>query len=552
MKKFIEKKFFVILIVILLTAAFLRFWRTGSNPPSLTWDETAWGYNAYTLGMDGKDEFGRSWPVQYLESFGDFKPPVYAYLDIIPVKVFGLNEFSTRFPSALFGTLTVLVTFFLVKRLFNKSENATQYALLSSLVLAFSPWHIMLSRAAFEANVATFFLVSGVWAFLAGVQERGRFLIISAISFALSMYTFNTSRVFTPLIVLVLVIAFGSRLLKIKKETLIAATLGLLIFLPIFGFLLSPQASLRFREVNIFSNIDIIKTANQEILNDNGSLFSKLIHNRRVLFATEYLVHYFDNLNPLFLFTRGDGNPKFSIQSVGQMYLWESAFLVIGTLFLFRKREGNWWIIPVWLLIGIVPAATARETPHALRIETTLPTFQIVVAYGLFQVLSLLGRLKLKVMSLKINMVIFILFLGICIFNFLYFAHQYFNQYPYEFSSEWQYGYKESIVYAASVEKKYDEIYVTSNLGRPYIYYLFYNQVDPAFFRKTAKIARDPFGFVKVLSYGKYRFPENFVYAKEKNKKILYIGTPYDIPTGAKILKTFKLLDGNPVLIAYE
>src|SRR5258706_13239084 len=98
-----------LLLFVVLIAAFLRFYQLGVNPPSLTWDETAWGYNAYSLGIDGKDEFGRFLPYDYLESFGDFKPPMYAYLDIIPVKIFGLNAFSTRFPSAFLGVATVLM-----------------------------------------------------------------------------------------------------------------------------------------------------------------------------------------------------------------------------------------------------------------------------------------------------------------------------------------------------------------------------------------------------------------------------------------------------------
>src|SRR3989338_9833529 len=134
------KRQYLILILIILLAAFLRFWQLGENPPSLTWDEAAWGYNAYSLGIDGKDEFGRFLPLNYLESFGDFKPPVYAYLDIIPVKFLGLNEFAVRFPSALFGVLTVLLTYFLVKRLFPQSKQKENYAFVSSLFLAISPW----------------------------------------------------------------------------------------------------------------------------------------------------------------------------------------------------------------------------------------------------------------------------------------------------------------------------------------------------------------------------------------------------------------------------
>ena len=108
---------FVILIIVI--ASFLRFFAISTNPPSLTWDEASWGYNAYSIGIDGRDEFGRFLPLTYLESFGDFKPPVYAYLSVLPVKIFGLNEFSTRFASAFFGVLTILLTYFLTKKIFN-------------------------------------------------------------------------------------------------------------------------------------------------------------------------------------------------------------------------------------------------------------------------------------------------------------------------------------------------------------------------------------------------------------------------------------------------
>lgn len=540
MKRYLNNKLLIILIVLL--ACFLRFNHLNSNPPSLTWDEAAWGYNAYTLGVDGKDEFGRFLPIDYLESFGDFKPPMYAYLDVIPVRILGLNEFSARFPSAFFGTLTVFFTYLLVKRFFYNSKDKEKYALLSAFILAISPWHILLSRAAFEANVATFFIVLGVWAFLKGVQDRKWFLIISAISFALSIYTFNTARVVSPILVIVLAVIFRKRLFEIKKQTILAIVIGLIFVLPTVRFLLSPQAGLRFKEVNIFSDIGIVKTANQEIKNDNNSFFSKVIHNRRVLYSIDYLNHYLDNLSPTFLFIKGDGNPKFSIQDVGQMYIWDIMFFVSGIFILFKKREGAWWLIPIWLLIGIIPAATARETPHALRIEASLPTFQILVAYGLVNLLNSIKKYK----NLIVGILLFLLFL-----NSLYFYHDYFYQYPVDYSGEWQYGYKDSIEYVKSVEKNYDHIQITTDLGRPYIYYLFYNKTSPDFFRKTAKINRDVFGFVSIKGFDKYEFLDTFKYSDSTNKKILYIGKPYNLPNNIHVLKTFYLLNGKSVLVAY-
>src|SRR5258706_8007267 len=344
----------IILLLIIAIAIFLRFFQLNVNPPSLTWDETAWGYNAYALGIDGKDEFGRFLPHDYLESFGDFKPPMYAYLDIIPVKIFGLNTFSVRFPSAFFGVATVLMTYFLTKSIFYNSKNKKYYALAASLFLAVSPWHIMLSRAAFEANIATFFIVTGVFFFLNAMQSIKNkqvfwYLVLSFLSLVASVYTFNTSRVVAPLLALALITIFHKKILKVKKQFILASIVGFLFLLPTIPFLLSPQARLRFQEVNIFSDSSVIKTSNQEIANDRNTWWSKVIHNRRFAYSVEFLKHYFDNLSPDFLFIKGDGNPKFSTQDVGEMYLWDLPFFVAGIIFLFRKKEGYWWIIPLCL-----------------------------------------------------------------------------------------------------------------------------------------------------------------------------------------------------------
>jgi len=570
MKRIINNK--ILLLFIITLAAFLRFYQLGENPPSLTWDEAAWGYNAYSLGIDGKDEFGRFLPLDYLESFGDFKPPMYVYLDILPIKLLGLNEFATRFPSALFGTLTVLLTYFLVLRIFNHkssiiNHHSEKIALFSSLFLAISPWHIMLSRAAFEANVAAFFIVLGVLLFLKAslgaasfspgrwnpIDTSGVYFIFSIISFVLSMYTFNTARVVAPLLILVLAFGFRKRLLAMKRQVLTAVVIGSIFIAPLAMFLFTPQAKLRFQEVNIFSNIAIVERANQEILNDNNAPWSKLIHNRRFAYGVEYLKHYLDNLSPSFLFIKGDGNPKFSTQDVGELYLWDLPFFILGIFLLIRQKVGYWWIVPLWLLLGIVPAGVARETPHALRIESSLPMFQIIVAYGFVCFLTSVKELNLRFANYDPRKISYLLIIASCFFlflNFVYFYHGYFSHYARIYSGEWQYGYKEAISYVSAIEKSYDKIVFTTDLGRPYIYFLFYKKYPPQKFRKEADITREVFGFVHVNSFDKYVFAKDLsqYYGKGNN---LYIDTPGKIPGSAKVQKVFYLLNQKESLIAY-
>lgn len=535
-----------ILILVLIAAFFLRFQDLDKNPPSLTWDEVAWGYNAYSLGIDFKDEFGKFLPISYLESFGDFKPPLYAYLSIIPIRLFGLNGFSVRFISAFFGVLTVLITYLLIKKIFENKD----IALLSSFLLAISPWHIMLSRAAFEANLASFFIVFGVYLFLAGMERKG-YLFFSLTSFVLSMYTFNTSRIVSPLLVLGLFFFYRKNLINRKTETTISAFLAFLLFIPLAMFLLTPQAQLRFTEVNIFSDPNVVERANREIENDKNSLWSKMIHNRRFAYGVEFLHHYFDNLNPQFLFIKGDGNPKFSIQDVGEMYIWEIPFFVSGVLFLFRRREGKWLIIPYWLVIGLIPAGTARETPHALRIEAALPTFQVLSAYGIYQLTKLLNNINLG--TFQIKKVFIFLVSSVILINFTYFYHNLMDHYPNEFAGEWQFGYKEVIDYVNNVEKKYDRVYITTELGRPYIYVLFYKKYDPSMFRSEVRVEREAAGFVHIESFGKYVFFDKgkLVLDRKGMGKILVIDSPSRVPNGSEKVKSFFLPNGQEILSAY-
>ncbi|HSX09861.1 MAG TPA: glycosyltransferase family 39 protein [Candidatus Saccharimonadales bacterium] len=538
--KIFQKPWFLLCLIILL-AGFLRFYQLGVNPPSLTWDEVAWGYNAYSIGIDGKDEFGHFLPFTSFVSFGDYKPPVYAYLTVVPIWIFGLTEFTVRFPSALFGTLTVLVTYFLVRELFYTSNYRYResLALLSTLILAVSPWHIMLSRAAFEANVASFFIVVGVWLFLYSVRVQKWLMIASVISFVLCIYTFNSVRVVAPLLFVVLVLGHIKPLLTIKKAAITAFIIGAIVLLPTVPFLLSHDARLRYQEVNIFSDIKIVQTSNQDIANNHNAIWAKLLYNRRVLYTSVFLQHYFDQLNPNFLFIKGDANPKFSTQDVGQMYLWDLPFLLVGVLFFFRRREGKWWIVPLWLVIGIIPAAISLPTPHALRSEATLPTWQILTAYGVVTMWFYLKRYQKYLLSFYF----IILFLSVG-----YYLHGYYTHYPKEYSAEWQYGYKQAVQYIGAHQQNYKQVDI-SGIERGYIYTLFYLKYPPQQFRNSSKVYSDVFGFVHVDGFDKYKFISTPI--TKPKRDILYIADAGQLPAKVTVLQTFYNLDGTPTLVAY-
>src|SRR3989344_6642029 len=106
------KHIWMILFLIIVLAFLLRLWQLGNIPPSPDWDEVALGYDAYSIIQTGKDEFGKFLPV-VLRSFDDYKPALYAYLIIPAIFLFGLTTFAVRFPSAVFGVISVVAVYYL-------------------------------------------------------------------------------------------------------------------------------------------------------------------------------------------------------------------------------------------------------------------------------------------------------------------------------------------------------------------------------------------------------------------------------------------------------
>ena len=536
-----------LLVVIILLAAFLRLYKLGSVPLSLYWDEASLGYNAYSILTTGRDEHGNFLPTTNFPAFGDYKPPGYIYVAVPSVAIFGLNEFAIRFPSALFGILTVLLTYILAKKLFEK-ENLAQ---LSALLLAISPWHIGLSRGAFEGNLALFFSTLGIYLFIKFAKDNALFIYFCAAAFLVAVYTFTGQRLFVPFILLVLVIQFRKQVQAHLLHVATAAVISVVLFWPLFIFATQTiEGRLRFNEVTIFKDLEPIDRSTRYREHDNlgpqslgtrtaSSAYlpiSAIIHNRRLLYAREYLIHYFDAFNPSFLFTKGDINPRFSTQDVGQLYLIELPLVLAGIYFLVKNRQKYTFLIIAWLLVSPLGPATARETPHALRMVHILPTYQLIAAFGL---LGLYQVIRLK------RVLVFVI-VSAYLLQFLFYEHMYWFHWAKNYAGQWQYGYKQAVEVIKPVYSEADYIVVSKHLGRPYIYFLLYLAYDPSQYRQTAQIIRDQFYFIEVMGFDKFLFVESVADTKVSGK-VIFVTAPGQTPLSATMIASIKSPDKKTV-----
>ena len=139
------------LLLVLLLAAGLGFFRINQVPPALNWDETAIGWNAKTIWEMHIDEYGTRFPISF-KSFGDYKAPLYIYLTAPVVGIFGSSEITVRLVSVLAGIVSVGLIYWLAGPA-------------AAILLAISPWHLLLSRPALEANLALMWILAGIYLF---------------------------------------------------------------------------------------------------------------------------------------------------------------------------------------------------------------------------------------------------------------------------------------------------------------------------------------------------------------------------------------------------
>ena len=395
MKTFLENKKIklIVLTIIIVIGAVLRLWQLGAVPSSIDWDEASLGYNAYSIFETGKDEFGKTLPV-VLRSFDDYKPALYAYLIIPSYKIFGLNEFPVRFPSAIMGILTLISVYFLVRKLFQK-ENI---ALLTTFLLAISPWHIQFSRIAFESNVGLALNIFAATFFLYGLKKHWM-LIFAAIFAGLSVHSYQSDRVFTPLFILGMLIIYFKSFIKVPKKYIVSAfVVGLIIILPLVIYICSDSnVLLRAKGTSVFSDNMVLLKDNakrNEFNIESSNELGKIIDNRRVVYARSVLENYLSHFSPNWLL-RGD-IARHHAPEMGLIYIWEFPFILIGIyILLFSKfdKRAKYFIF-FWFLLAPIPASITTGVPHAVRTLNFLPTWQIFSALGLIATYSAVSSIR--------------------------------------------------------------------------------------------------------------------------------------------------------------
>lgn len=534
-----KKKNLIFLFLIIILAAFLRLWQLSSVPPSASLDEVSLGYNAYSILQTGKDEYGKDFPL-ILRAYDDWRPALYVYFVAPFLKLFGLEILAVRFPSVILSVITVLATYFLVKELFKEKTknlsnlfNSENLALLSSFLLAISPWHIYISRLGHEVNLglsfAVFALLFAFW----------RKIYIATFFFILSFISYQTEKIFIPILLIGLFIIFRKELLLVKKKVILILIASLVIISPFIKATFSENALIRFSGTNVFKANEHRFIERSFLLDKavkENDLIGQALYNRRILYAQIFLEGYLSHFNPVWLI----GNPsedKHKVPDVGLLSIWVFPLALLGmyTLIRYSFDIKTKQIIFWWFIIAPVAASLTTETPHALRSFVFLPTWQIFASLGAIFTSSLLRNDSLRKLSLAV-------FALVVFFSIQYFYRQYFYVFPIKQASSFQYSISQAILFVLENQKSYKKVIFSNHdrLYQSYMFFLFYSKYDPNLYQKQGGTSSG--GYLQTHEFGKYEFrPINILKEKKGN---LYVGNYYDfdIPRGTEFAKSIKVL----------
>jgi len=476
---------YILLIIAVLLAILTRFYKLGLAPKGLYLDEAGQGYSAYSILKTGKDEFGKSFPIVF-RSFNDFKTPVYIYLVVPLIPLFGLTAFTVRFPSFFFSILTIPLLYLLIKELINSTSQKIKIdkkttdlvAIISSLLLSISPWHILFGRTNFECNVALFFYLFGIYLFFKSLKKP-KLLITSALSFAIAIPAYHAQRIITPLTLIALFIKYRKTVLDTEhiKNFVIGILVGIIVCLPTVLVAFTPGFLARASGLNIFSHNRYLPAGYN--LTYTG-IFNWFINNSFLLSLKEFLSLYFSYLLPRNMFILGDYGPRSSFPQLSTFLLWQFPFYIYGIYLLIKNKQlGNLRLFTIFLLlISPLPAAVTRDPYSSIRsLQLVIPQ-TIIISIGLSSLVSRI--LKSKTLT-KIVFISFSISLIIYSLGKLYSSVLILNEY-YR-ANEWNYGWEEVVNEIKTLNPEYS-IVVDSARSEPYIQILFYLKFDPVVYQK--------------------------------------------------------------------
>ncbi|NMB54672.1 MAG: hypothetical protein GYA15_08210 [Leptolinea sp.] len=303
-------------------------------------------------------------------------PSFFSFVQSLGIAIWGQTIPGLRIPSALCGSVTVVVLFLVCRAMF---DNRT--AFIASLLLAFSHFHIHFSRLGINNiwdGLSWLMTLGALW--WAWNKERKAAFTLAGLCLGLSQYFYVSARglfVVIPLWLICVALQDKKKAARMLPGIILMFLTAAVIILPLacFYFSLPEEFFAPMERVSLTedwlnatmaaSNTSIIGVIWQQFL---SSFFGLTV---------KPLIHWYK-------------------PGVALLRPVSAVLFYIGILFMLRKyRDNRLWLIVIWLGFFISSGALSQDTPAAQRYVAAAPACFMVVGYGANKIIQLLeGKLK--------------------------------------------------------------------------------------------------------------------------------------------------------------
>lgn len=534
----LSKTFWIVLLIVVIGIT-VRFYKLGQVPTALNRDEASLGYTAWSILHTGKDEHGVAFPIN-VQSFGDWKLPLYIYTLIPTIQLLGLNEWSVRLPSAIAGVVAIVLTYLVCKLLLkdtNKqifTDRSTQaIPLVAALFVALSPWSLHLSRIAYEANLGMALCMAGLLAFLTAVTRSKPstttaktliLLVVSSLFFGLTLFTYHSYQIFTPLFGFLLIALYRMELFHFWRLKRLLVVVPLLVFSVFFGVLILSQKSganqTKYGGITIFSEkqYEDALFAERQMTQQLPPLLSKLYTSMPRMIGSHVMTNVMKLLNPEFYFLKGGSHSIHNFPNVGNMYWLAMLTVSIGIFVCCKYRQRPFVLLGGWIAAAMVAPLLTIEAAHSTRFSPALIPLEILSAVGLVYLLQWLFIKSRPLWFLSLG-----LFSAILVYSVYLTLINYFIVFPILGSNNWPQEMKTVATLIGSDRYKNYKIFMQGEQSSPYIWLLFYNPEKYPATNITYYPATDE-GFVHARQLNNVTFgPINWSEAATSSAQNLYI-----------------------------
>ncbi len=420
------KKVIPIIILTIISALFI-FYRFVDIPKYLAFDEVEFAKLALSL---------QNKPYTPYSSLATGHSTLYFYILLMSLKLFGITTFALRLPAAIFGILSVIFFYLIIKRVFQQLNNETMkqwFPFFLTTVFLTSRWFLNFSRFSFEATFLLFLELVSIYFLILANAKVTNFLRLGIPRFLRGGFPLEQKNLLPSIYLIISGLFAGLAFLSY--------TPGRIFFLLPLGFLVFQLVnSLTRKQFNnitikqflyfLIPFIIIITPLTAYLLTNKDTRIDKLFFWRNhEMTVNEKIIGTANNIKSITLmfFTKGDMNGRHNYPGKPAINPALGILFIIGLLISIKNFKDLYnKMFLFYFLISLFPAILTYpwENPNMLRTYTVLPSIIFFVGMAIYKLSA--AASKLSFLSKKIPIFIFVIIIALSSFYELrtYFKYQ--------------------------------------------------------------------------------------------------------------------------------